>query len=96
MGFEKGKDKTGGRQKGGKNKKTTQWEEFAKFCMEGGLDRYKEELLKLEGKDFVNAFQNQMEYFKPKLSRREITGEDGKPIAIQYYELPDGTKLIFD
>lgn len=60
-----------GRPKGAKNKKTSQWEAFSQYCVEGGLERFERELNTLEGKDYVNAFINLLEFHKPKLARSE-------------------------
>lgn len=72
-----GGEKTGGRQTGTPNKRTLQWEAFASYCLEGGLQRFQEEMEKLEGKDYVINFLSLLEYHKPKLARTEMTGKDG-------------------
>jgi hypothetical protein len=69
--FEKGNS---GRLPGVKNKRTVQWETFSKYCLEGGLKRFEEELNKLEGKEFVAAFTTLLEFHKPKLARTELSG----------------------
>lgn len=66
----KGK-KTGGRKKGAVNTKTAQWEIFSKYCLSGGLKKFRTELERLEGKDYVTAFTNLLEFHKPKLARSE-------------------------
>jgi hypothetical protein len=76
MPKKKGDPKTGGRSVGAKNKKTEQWEVFAAYCMDGGLAKLEEELHKLKGKDFINAFSLLLEYHKPKLARTEVSGGD--------------------
>lgn len=58
-----------GRPIGAKSKKTLQWEYFAEYCLSEGLNKFRQELAKLEKKDYVNAYLNLMEFFKPKLSR---------------------------
>lgn len=82
-GFKKGHDKTGGREKGTKNKRTEQWEEFAEYCMTGGLEKFQEEMNKLKGEKFVHAFINIMEFHKPKLSRTQTE-----------IEIPDNTVKV--
>ena len=75
MPFEKGHKKIGGRKEGSTNKKTAQWETFAEYCLNGGLERFEQELNSLEGKQFVDAFLTLLEYHKPKLSRTELKHE---------------------
>lgn len=70
----KGK-KTGGRTKDTPNKRTVQWEAFSEYCLNGGLQRFEQELNALEGKDFVNAFTTLLEFHKPKLARTELKGD---------------------
>ena len=43
--------------------------------MNGGLEKFQQEMDKLEGKDYVNAFLNQLEFHKPKLGRTEVRHE---------------------
>ena len=83
MKFEKG-NKLGGRKEGSLNKKTEQWEIFAEYCMNGGLERFERELNTLEGKDFVNSFLSLLEYHKHKLARTDVntTGETKIKITI--------------
>lgn len=67
----KGHKKAGGRQKGTPNRKTETWETFAAYCIEGGLERFRSELEKLKGKQYVDAYLTLLEYHKPKLARVE-------------------------
>lgn len=75
MPFQKGKHKTGGRAKGVTNKKTVVLDAFAKEVCEGGAAKFQQELKKLKGKDYVNAYLAVFEYVRPKLARTEIKGE---------------------
>lgn len=61
-----------GRPVGSRNKKTEQWQVFAEYCLNGGLEKFQEELEKLEGKDYVSAFISILEFHKPKLARSEM------------------------
>lgn len=63
--------KWGGRQKGTPNKRTEQWNIFAEWMMSDGLVRLKDEMDKLNGREYVNTVKDLMEYFQPKLSRIE-------------------------
>jgi hypothetical protein len=75
MAFKKGIKKTGGRKSGVKNKKTMLIDSFAKTICDGGMEKFKTELNKLTGKDFVNAYLLLFEYVKPKLSRMEMKAD---------------------
>jgi hypothetical protein len=70
--FQKGHKKVVGREKGTPNKRTAQWEVFADYCLNGGLKKYQEELNKLEGDKYVSAFNNLLEFHKPKLARSDV------------------------
>ncbi len=72
MPAKKGHKKIGGRKQGTPNKKTEQWEAFAEYCLNGGLEKFQKEMNKLKGKDYVYAFTNLLEFHKPKLARTEI------------------------
>jgi len=39
--------------------------------MNGGLEKFKQELNTLEGKDYVNAYLTLLEFHKPKLARND-------------------------
>ncbi len=70
---------------GSKNKKTLEWETFSKYCLEGGLQRFKEEMDTLEGRDYVESFLKLLEFHKPKLARVGLTDGNGKPL----FPIPD-------
>jgi len=82
--FEKG-NPGGGRPKGSKDKRTLQWQTFSEYCLNGGLERFEQELNSLEGKQFVDAFLTLLEYHKPKLSRAEVKHEGN--MSIQWNEV---------
>lgn len=79
--FEKGHAKKGGREPGTPNKKSAQWEQFVEYCMNGGLEKFQKEMEKLQGKDYVIAFANLLEFHKPKLSRTEMQHEGSLTIT---------------
>lgn len=92
----KGK-KTGGRKKGAPNTKTAQWETFSRYCLEGGLKKFRQELDKLEGKDYVHAFTDLLEFHKPKLARSDSSvdlttkGDKLEPASVTInYIVPSG------
>lgn len=66
--FEKGNP---GKPKGARNGKTEQWEKFSEYCLNGGLERFEQELNSLKGEKYVNAFVSLLEFHKPKLARTQ-------------------------
>ena len=74
MPFKKN-NKLGGRTPGAKSNKTKQWEELSKFILDAGSEKLIAELMKLEGKEYVQAFSSLLGYFKPRLKHIESTGE---------------------
>jgi hypothetical protein len=78
--FTKGNKIATGRPKGVMNKRTSQWETFSEYLLNGGLVRFQEELDKLKGKDYTNTVIALLEYHKPKLARTEITGNEGEEL----------------
>lgn len=81
--FKKGHEKIGGRTKGTPNKKTEQWDMFASFCLEEGLEKFRKELSTLKGEKYVNAYISLLEFHKPKLARTQTE-----------IELPDNTVKV--
>lgn len=82
--FEKGHKKLGGKKIGTPNKKSQQWEVFADYCVNGGLEKFQRELDALNGKTFVDAFTNLLEFHKPRLSRTTVVGDATEPIQVNY------------
>lgn len=92
--FEKGNKIGKGRGKGSQNKKTETWEAFSAFCLDGGLQKFKTELNRLEKKDYVNAFLTLLEFHKPKLARTvDKEGEDVIPSTITIEVVHSGPKI---
>jgi hypothetical protein len=60
-----------GKPKGTLSTKTKGWELLKETITTGLTDKFMEEMEKLEGTAYINAYLNVMEYFKPKLSRQE-------------------------
>jgi len=80
--------KTGGRKKGTPNKATRQAREAIATFVDGNAERLQDWLDKIEQQDgplaAFKAFSDLLEYHVPKLSRSEITGEDGGPVPVQF------------
>ena len=72
MPFKKNHKLGKGRPLNSKNKKTHQWEEIGNYIRDKGADKLIEELSELKGKVYVQAFTSIIEYFKPKLSRKDV------------------------
>ena len=94
---QKGHKKIGGRKKGTRNIKTDQWKMFVKYCMGEGMEKFRTELNKLQGAQFIQRFTDLLEYHKPKLQRSELAGDPNNPIHINanikehhVIRLPDG------
>lgn len=71
MAFVKGQKKLGGKVKGTPNKKTLILETFAQTIVEGGMEKFLDELMKLKGSEFIYSYMTLFEYVKPKLARVE-------------------------
>lgn len=80
--------KTGGRKKGTPNKATRQAREAIGAFVDGNSHRLQGWLDKIEKEDGAlaafKAFTDLLEFHVPKLSRAEITGEDGGPVPVQF------------
>jgi hypothetical protein len=92
----KGK-KTGGRSRGTPNKATLAAREAIGKFVDGNADRLQgwlDTIAKDEGP--LSAFQcftDLLEYHVPKLARTELTGKDGKDLAIAVHAAPYDEKL---
>jgi len=73
MPFKKGREKTGGKPRGSRNKKTQQWEALGESIMNKHTKKFNEELDKLSGEKFMEMYIKVLEYFKPKQNRTDIT-----------------------
>ena len=101
-------NKTGGRQKGSKNKKTTLDHLLDNFPDCDPLLKMAElasddakitkdgiEVLKIDDTLRFQCYKELAKYCYPTLRSIELTGEDGGPVKVQIYELPDGTEIEF-
>lgn len=88
-------NKTGGREKGTGNKNLEPIRLAFREFVENNLGKVQENFDELSDKDKLYFILNFAEYCIPKLQRTELTGENGNPIKVQTYSLPDGTKIEF-
>jgi hypothetical protein len=72
------------------SKKTLVLKSFTETIVDGGMERFEEELSKLKGKQYVDAFLALLEYVQPRLQRSEVIG-DGNLIVIDV-KLPTDEK----
>ena len=72
MGFEKGKDKTGGRTKGTINKSTSKVRDSFANLLEDNLEQIKEDFKELEPKDRIKLFLDLSKYVIPQLKQSDI------------------------
>lgn len=70
--FEKGNK---GKPKGAISEKTKFWNEVKDWFMEEGAAKYMQEMQNLKGPAYINAYNNGLEFFKPKLSRTQMQHE---------------------
>lgn len=66
--FKKGKEKTGGREKGVKNRATTNLRERITNLLDSNFDLIQFDLLKLEPKDRIKSYIDLLRYALPALS----------------------------
>jgi|APGre2960657404_1045060.scaffolds.fasta_scaffold26374_2 hypothetical protein len=74
--FEKGKPKTGGKEKGTPNKKTMVLETFCQDIIDGGMSTFSSAMSELAEKNpklYVDAYLSLLEYVKPKLARHDTS-----------------------
>jgi len=83
MPFEPGNTLGKGRPKGAINKTTSETKEFLARISNKLGKRVEEDLDLMDPKDRVKIWLELQEYLIPKLSRTELTGEDGGMIEIQ-------------
>ncbi|MCA8830297.1 hypothetical protein [Hymenobacter pini] len=79
----------GGRKKGSKNRFTTAIVERIEDVLHKLDETLLEDIEKLTPAKRVEAFLQLQEYVRPKLSRKEHTGENGGPIQVQTIRLTE-------
>lgn len=83
MPFVKGQKKTGGKTTGTLNKKSQQWEALGESIVTVHAKKFHDELSKLSGTYFIDAYTKVLSYFKPQLARTEIKGEVDNTLVIK-------------
>lgn len=87
MSRPKGLPKTGGRKKGVPNKVTKEAREAALAFLNGVSDaelkRIWTQAKKRDPNAALRVYYTALEFVAPKLQRREVTGADGKPQAVE-------------
>jgi len=90
MRDKRGKFKEGnpGKPKGTLNRKTVLWHELSEWFIDKGASKFIKEIQSLKGKEYVHAYSLVLEYFKPKLSRIEVSDEvDNEPGIRELFEM---------
>jgi hypothetical protein len=94
MAFEEGREKTGGRTKGGANKNTTVIRDAFSELLKGNLDIIKEDFKTLEPKERIKLFLDMSKYIIPTLKATELDLGDktldkfNKPLA-EFFGIED-------
>jgi|SRR5690554_1342921 len=73
-GFKEGNP---GKPKGAVSEKTRIWNEISDWFKSEGIEAYQEELMRMREEntgEFLKRFEAMLEYFQPKLSRTEFSG----------------------
>jgi hypothetical protein len=91
MAFKKGvSGNPKGKPKGAVGKKTAIWNEIGEWFATDGIESYKANLMELmESNDpdiklkAMDKFNALIEFFKPKLARTELVGDEKKPLSIE-------------
>jgi hypothetical protein len=93
--FKLGHKSKGTKAKGVKNGKTvflekvglSSWERLQSFILNEGADKFISNFETLEGKELSTAYLAALEFFKPKLNRVTLEGDENKPIPINFSNL---------
>lgn len=95
MPFKKGESgNPNGRRSGSENKETKKLRQFLADVLDNNQQRFEQELLALESKDFIAAYSNLLEYCTPKLQRTELTGDKENPVQAVFKVA--GQEIPFD
>lgn len=90
MAFQKGKSgNPAGRKKGTVTKRTQIVQTFADAIVAGGTSRFKKEMSKLTGRQYVDAYLTLLEYSLPKKARVEHSIEGDTVRVVQVFKIGD-------
>jgi hypothetical protein len=101
MAFKKGEiNNPKGRSKGAVGKKTEIWNEIGAWFATDGIESYKANLMELMDSDdpdtklkAMDKFNALIEFFKPKLARTELVGDEKKPLSIvTEFQIPNNER----
>lgn len=60
-----------------------------------GAKKYRQEIMKLEKKQYTDTYDRLLEYRLPRMARTEVTGADGGPIQVAQVILIGDQELVF-
>jgi len=71
-----------GKPKGAISEKTRMWEELGQYVVTEGAERAMAVLAAMDDEDFLSAYMQMLEYFKPKQARVTHSGDADGPVQI--------------
>ena len=71
-----------GKPKGAISEKTRMWEELGQYVVTEGAERAMAVLAAMDDEDFLSAYMQMLEYFKPKQARVTHSGDAEAPVQI--------------
>ena len=86
--FKKGNNLGKGRPKGAENKEKKKLREMMTLVISNNFEKFNEEMGKLKGKQFIDAYLSMAEYCLPKLNRTDMRVDDRSKIR-------DAAKITF-
>ncbi len=95
MAYKKGESgNPKGKPKGTISEKTEFWNQVKEWFINDGAAKYMQEMEMLKGQAYIMAYNNGLEYFKPKLARTvDKEGEDIIPATLTIEVVHSGPKI---
>lgn len=84
MPFEKGRQKTGGRQPGSPNQRTKEWEALGNAIATKHTERFNKILEGCNDDKFMQHFKDVLDYFQPRLARTDNVNTDTVEQVIRF------------
>lgn len=81
-----------GRPQGAKGEKTLQWEKLGSVIVSDSAERFMTVLDNMDDEDFIKAYLQILEYFKPKQQRREVDAHIKNDVNINPKKWVDETE----